>query len=364
MLDEDSLRRRKAAILPHLDERQRRLFAAAEAKAAGYGGIAAVSRVTRIAASTIGRGLKDLEAPAPPSPGAVRRPGGGRKSLSATNPRLLEDLNGLVEPSARGDPMSPLRWTCKSLRRLSAELNKLGHQISHTVVGELLKKQKFSLQANSKTREGANNPDRDAQFHFINDEVQTALAQNQPVISVDTKKKELVGDFKNAGREWRPQGAPEDVRVHDFLIKELGRAVPYGIYDLATNAGWVNVGVDNDTAAFAVQTIRRWWQDVGRVRYPLARRLVITADGGGSNGSRVRLWKLELQRLADELGISIEVHHPPPGTSKWNQQVEQDRTSLVLVHLPKLARQTAGQLSRDCRPDLGNHNQDRLDRSM
>ena len=319
MLDEDSLRRRKAAILPHLDERQRRLFAAAEAKAAGYGGIAAVSRVTRIAASTIGRGLKDLEAPAPPSPGAVRRPGGGRKSLSATNPRLLEDLNGLVEPSARGDPMSPLRWTCKSLRRLSAELKKLGHQISHTVVGELLKKQKFSLQANRKTLEGADNPDRDAQFHFINAAVQAALAENQPVISVDTKKKELVGDFKNAGREWRPQGEPEDVRVHDFLIKDLGRAVPYGIYDLAANTGWVNVGIDNDTAAFAVQTIRRWWQDVGGVRYPLAKRLLITADGGGSNGSRVRLWKRELQRLADELGISIEVRHLPPGTSKWNK---------------------------------------------
>jgi transposase len=322
MIDEDSLQKlekRNAAILPHLDERQRRLFAAAEAKAAGFGGIAAVSRITRIAASTIGRGLKDIEAPASLSPGRVRRPGGGRKSLAATDPRLLEDLNALVEPSARGDPMSPLRWTCKSLRRLAAELNKLGHQISHTVVGELLKKQKFSLQANRKTREGAANPDRDAQFHFIHDAVRTAMAENQPVISVDTKKKELVGDFKNAGREWRPQGEPEDVRVHDFLIKELGRAVPYGIYDLAANTGWVNIGIDNDTAAFAVRTIRRWWQDLGRVRYPLAKRLLITADGGGSNGSRVRLWKRELQRLADELGLSIEVHHLPPGTSKWNK---------------------------------------------
>ena len=197
--------------------------------------------------------------------------------------------------------------------------NKLGHKISHTVVGELLKAQKFSPQANRKTKEGADNPDRDAQFRFINAAVETALAENQPVISVDTKKKELVGDFKNAGREWRPQGDPEEVRVHDFLIKELGRAVPYGIYDLAANTGWVNVGIDNDTAAFAVQTIRRWWQDVGRVRYPLARRLLITADGGGSNGSRVRLWKRELQKLADELGITIEVHHLPPGTSKWNK---------------------------------------------
>jgi len=232
---------------------------------------------------------------------------------------LLDDLNALVESDARGDPMSPLRWTCKSLRRLAAELKKLGHQISHTVVGELLKSQKFSLQANRKTKEGSDNPDRDAQFCFVNDAVETALAENQPVISVDTKKKELVGDFKNAGREWRPQGDPEEVRVHDFLIGELGRAVPYGVYDLAANTGWVNVGMDNDTAAFAVQTIRRWWRDIGRVRYPLAKRLLITADGGGSNGSRVRLWKRELQRLADELGISIEVHHLPPGTSKWNK---------------------------------------------
>ena len=321
MIDEDSLQKlqkRNAAILPQLDERQRRLFAASEARAAGHGGIAAVSRVTRIAASTIGRGLKELDAP-PQAPSRVRRPGGGRKSLTETDPGLLDDLNALVEPDARGDPMSPLRWTCKSLRRLAGELDKLGHKISHTVVGELLKKQRFSLQANSKTREGADNPDRDAQFHVVNDAVKTAIAENQPAISVDTKKKELVGDFKNTGREWRKQGNPEEVRVHDFLIKELGRAVPYGIYDLAANAGWVSVGIDNDTAAFAVQTIRRWWQDVGHVHYPLARRLVITADGGGSNGSRVRLWKLELQRLADDLGISIEVHHLPPGTSKWNK---------------------------------------------
>ena len=315
MIDASPIRERFAALSPHLSERERRLLAASEARAAGYGGIAAVSRVTRIAASTIGRGLKDLGAPPPPKLGGVRRPGGGRKSLTETDPRLLDDLNALVEPEARGDPMSPLRWTCKSLRRLAAELDNLGHKISHTVVGELLKKQKFSLQANRKTREGADNPDRDAQFHVINDAVKAAMAESQPAISVDTKKKELVGDFKNAGREWRKQGDPEEVRVHDFLIKELGRAVPYGIYDLAANAGWVSVGIDNDTAAFAVQTIRRWWQDVGRVRYRLARRLVITADGGGSNGSRVRLWKRELQRLADELGISIEVHHLPPGTS-------------------------------------------------
>jgi Rhodopirellula transposase DDE domain len=227
--------------------------------------------------------------------------------------------------------MSPLRWTCKSLRRLARELCERGHKISHTVVGELLKQLNFSLQGNSKTREGADCPDRDAQFEHINASVKSALAENQPVISVDTKKKELVGDFKNNGREWRPKGCPEEVRVHDFLIKELGRAVPYGVYDLAANTGWAKltfivsvkrslyVGMDHDTAAFAVQTIRRWWQEVGRIRYPYATRLVITADGGGSNGSRVRLWKRELQQLANELGIQIEVHHLPPGTSKWNK---------------------------------------------
>ena len=215
--------------------------------------------------------------------------------------------------------MSPLRWTSKSLRRLAAELRELGHKISHTLVGELLKRLGFCLQANRKTREGNSHPDRDAQFCYINAQVAAALAENEPVISVDTKKKELVGDFKNAGREWRPEGNPEEVRVHDFLIKELGRAVPYGVYDLAADKGWINVGIDHDTAAFAVATIRRWWQEAGRIRYLTASRLLITADGGGSNGSRVRLWKYELQRLADEIGVTIEVHHFPPGTSKWNK---------------------------------------------
>jgi len=249
----------------------------------------------------------------------VRRPGGGRKLLVEKDATLLDDLLALVEPSERGDPMSPLRWTCKSLSQLAAALVAQGHRIGRTVVGELLHQQKFSLQANRKTREGDSHPDRNAQFVHINDSVKAALAAGQPVISVDTKKKELVGDFKNAGQAWRPQGEPEEVRVHDFLIKELGRAVPYGVYDLAANAGWVSVGVNHDTAAFAVQTIRRWWAEVGSARYPEARRLVITADGGGSNGSRVRLWKRELQRLADELGIEIAVHHLPPGTSKWNK---------------------------------------------
>jgi hypothetical protein len=319
MVDPSAIRDRYVALSPRLDERGRRSFAAAEARAAGYGGIAAVSQATGIAASTIGRGLKELAGGSDVAPDRVRRPGGGRKALVATDTTLLDDLLGLVSPSERGDPMSPLRWTCKSLRRLAGELTAIGHQISHTVVGELLKQQKFSLQANSKTREGDSHPDRDAQFVHINASVTRALTEQQPVISVDTKKKELVGDFKNAGREWRPRGEPEEVRVHDFLIKEFGRAVPYGIYDLAANAGWVSIGIDHDTAAFAVQTIRTWWYSVGVQRYASARRLTITADGGGSNGSRLRLWKRELQTLANELGIEISVHHFPPGTSKWNR---------------------------------------------
>ena len=317
MIDDAAIRARYAGMKSHLDERGRRLFAALEAKTAGHGGIVTVARATGIARSTIGRGLKELSAGA--EPGWIRRPGGGRKTLVAHDGTLLADLLGLVEPTTRGDPETALRWTCKSLRRLAAELQAQGHKISHTVVGELLKQQRFSLQANCKVLEGASHADRDAQFGFIDQQVTAALAAGRPTISVDTKKKELVGDFKNAGREWRRQGEPEAVRVHDFLIKELGRAVPYGIYDLAANAGWVSVGMDHDTAAFAVQAIRRWWQQVGRVRYPTAKHLVITADGGGSNGSRLRLWKRELQRLANELDIDIEVHHLPPGTSKWNK---------------------------------------------
>src|SRR3954451_12613455 len=317
MIDIEGIRARFSDLSVHLDERGRRLLAASEARAAGYGGMAAESRATGLEASTIGRGLKDLADELPP--GRVRRQGGGGKSAVKRDPGLLPALLSLVEPEARGNPMSPLRWTCKSLRRLAAELTKRGHPVSRTVVGELLAQEKFSLQANRKTREGSEHPDRDAQCAHISASVAAALREQQPVISVDTKKKELVGDFKNAGREWRPQGDPEKVRVHDFLIKELGRAVPYGVYDLASNAGWFSVGISCDTAAFAVQTIRRWWQDVGLLLYPRATRLTITADGGGSNGSRVRLWKLELQRLADELGIDITVHHLPPDTSKWNK---------------------------------------------
>lgn len=285
MIDSDTLRERFVSLSPLLDERQRRLFAATEASAVGYGGIAAVSRVTGIAASTIGRGLRELTEEPQLAPGRLRRAGGGRKSLVSQDRGLLADLLALVEPSERGDPMSPLRWTCKSLRRLARELTALGHQISHTVVGELLKQQRFSLQGNRKTKEG-DSPDRDAQFAHINQSVTEALAAKQPVISVDTKKKELVGDFKNGGREWHPQGKPEEVRGHDFLIKDLGRAVPYGVYDLAANAGWVSVGMDHDTAAFAVQTIRRWWEEIGRVRYPDAERLLITAPFDGLRRGR------------------------------------------------------------------------------
>ena len=317
MIDVEAIRQRFSAVAPFLNERGRRVVAAAEAAAAGYGGIAAVSAATGIAASTIGRGLQELLKPAELD--RVRRPGGGRKTAVAKDATLLSDLGALVEPTARGDPESPLRWTCKSVRRLAEELQAQGHQVGRTLVSELLDGMGYSLQGNRKTREGDGHPDRNAQFEHINAAVCAALAAHEPVISVDTKKKELVGDFKNGGREYRPAGDPEKVRVHDFLIKELGRAVPYGVYDLAANAGWVNLGIDHDTAAFAVHSIRRWWHEIGRSRYPEATRLLITADGGGSNGSRVRLWKRELQTLANEIGIAIDVHHLPPGTSKWNK---------------------------------------------
>jgi DNA-binding phage protein len=319
MIDLTPIRVRFAFLSPHLDERERRLLAATEAHLAGYGGIAAVARATGVAASTIGRGLRDLAEASVAEADRVRRQGGGRRPLTVTDPGLLPCLLSLVEPGERGDPMSPLRWTCKSLRQLSTELAEKGHQVSRTVIGELLRAEKFSLQANSKTEEGGGHEDRDAQFQHINTSVTAALAAHQPVISVDTKKKELVGNFKNNGREWRPCGRPEEVQVHDFLIKELGRAVPYGIYDLTANAGWVSVGMNHDTSAFAVNAIRRWWCEIGRILYPEARYLTITADGGGSNGSRVKLWKRELQALASELGIRIVVHHLPPGTSKWNK---------------------------------------------
>ena len=302
-----------------LTERGRRIFAAAEAVTAGHGGVTAVSDITGLARSTIGRGIKEIEVGTELGEDRVRRRGGGRKNLMEQDATLLDDLKALVEPSTRGDPERPLLWVSKSLQHLKEALVAKGHRISHTTVGTLLRGLDYSLQANRKTREGSNHPDRDAQFEQINEQIQQFIAAGQPVISVDTKKKELVGDFKNGGREYRPRGTPEEVRVHDFLIKELGRAAPYGVYDIADNSGWVSVGISCDTASFAVESIRRWWYKHGVKRYPRATQLHITADGGGSNGSRVRLWKVELQRLANETGLTISVSHLPPGTSKWNK---------------------------------------------
>jgi hypothetical protein len=321
MHDEVAIRRRFELLEENLDERMRRLFAAAEAEALGFGGASVVARATGISRRTINRGLKELRRPSAPQPQTrrVRRPGGGRKKTVDVDPMLMADLEQLVSPTMRGDPESPLRWTCKSVRRLADELKRMGHQASHRMVAEILRELGYSLQANSKTLEGASHPDRDAQFGHINQLVEEYQATGDPVISVDTKKKELVGEFKNGGRELRPQGIPEKVKVHDFVVPELGRAIPYGVYDLANNKGWVSVGTDHDTSSFAVETIRRWWWSMGLEAFPEARRLLITADGGGSNGSRVRLWKIELQQLANELGIPISVCHLPPGTSKWNK---------------------------------------------
>jgi len=313
------VRRRFTVLEQVLDEKSRRLLVAAESKALGRGGISAVSRATGVSRQVIRQGLRELEQSPTPPAGRIRRPGGGRKKAKQKDPTLVADLEKLVEPTTRGDPESCLRWTCKSVRKLAEELERMGHEVSYPVVAELLHEMEYSLQSNRKTKEGDGHPDRDAQFAYIDRRVQHYLGLQQPVISVDTKKKELVGDFKNSGVEWRPKGKPEEVRVHDFVIPELGRAAPYGVYDLAQNTGWVSVGVDHDTASFAVETIRRWWHAMGKDKYPQAQRLLITADGGGSNGSRLRLWKLELQRLADESGLAIAVSHFPPGTSKWNK---------------------------------------------
>lgn len=316
----DTLKRKFAALLPALNERGRRLATAAEARALGYGGVAKVARASGVSVSTIWRGLRELKKPGRRMDASkVRRAGGGRKSHLETEPRLAADLDSLVEPVTRGDPESPLRWTCKSLRVLANQLQAMGHAISYPTVGALLRQAGYSLQANQKAKEGARHPDRNAQFEHIYREVCRQQSAGQPVISVDTKKKELVGDFKNPGREWRPQGTPQRVRVHDFLLPAKGKAIPYGVYDLTRNDGWVSIGIDHDTAAFAVNSIRRWWRTMGRRAYPQARMLLITADSGGSNGARTRLWKWELQRLATESGLSISVCHLPPGTSKWNK---------------------------------------------
>jgi len=319
----EGIRQKFLALAPVMGERMRRQWAAAEAAALGQGGISAVAEATDLAWNTIKAGMRELDHraahPDEPVGDRIRRGGAGRKPLAETDPQLLEALDALVDPLTRGDPESPLRWTCKSTAKLAEELTRQNHPVSDRTVAALLKQAGYSLQANRKTREGNQHPERNAQFEHINAQVVTFHKGRQPVISVDTKKKELVGDFKNGGREWRPKGMPENVRVHDFKDKQLGKAIPYGIYDLASNEGWVSVGITHDTAQFAVSSIRRWWTEMGVARFPRARKLMITADGGGSNSSRSRLWKVALQELADELGLPLYVCHFPPGTSKWNK---------------------------------------------
>lgn len=320
MIDEAGIRARYTLMAPRLDERSRRWFAGSEAAVLGRGGQAAVARATGLSLPTVRAGLREVQqSDASLEKGRIRRAGGGRPRTVERDPALRTDLERLIEPTSRGDPESPLRWTCKSIRRLAEELTRNGHKTSHRMVAGLLHELGYSLQANRKVLEGSSHPDRNAQFAYLNGAVQLQLALGEPVISVDTKKKELVGPFRNGGRELRPKGEPEQVRVHDFIDRELGRVNPYGVYDLAQNEAWVNVGTDHDTAAFAVESIRRWWTTMGKALYPTAKRLLITADGGGSNGCRVRLWKLELQRLADETGLELAVRHFPPGTSKWNK---------------------------------------------
>jgi hypothetical protein len=316
------IRRKYQSLLPEMDERRRRQWAAAEARELGWGGVSLVARATGLSRPTITAGLRELDQPIrqrAAQADRVRRPGGGRRSLTRTSPALLPALEALVEPMTRGDPESPLRWTCKSTRRLAEELTRQGHRVGARTVAALLHEAGYSLQANRKTREGLAHPDRNAQFEYINASVARSLIRDQPAVSVDTKKKELVGDFKNGGREWRPRGEPEEVRVHDFLDKTLGKAIPYGVYDMINDQGWVSVGIDHDTAQFAANSIRRWWHEMGQARFPKAKELLITADGGGSNGHRTRLWKVSLQILADELGLTLHVCHFPPGTSKWNK---------------------------------------------
>ena len=319
MFDEVAIATRFQAIRTLFDERSRRLFAGAEALAIGHGGLAAVSRATGLSEPTVRRGVADVRAGEALPKGRVRRAGAGRPRATTRDPKLREALDRLIEPTTRGDPESPLRWTCKSVRRLAAALQDQGHQVSYQTVAELLHQMGYSLQGNKKTIEGSHHPDRNAQFEHISEAVQLQLALDEPVISVDTKKKELIGEYKNGGRELRPKGKPERVLVHDFIDEEKGRVNPYGVYDLKQNNGWVSVGTDHDTGAFAVESIRRWWRKMGAGRYPRATRLLITADGGGSNGYRLRLWKSELQKLADETGLELAVCHFPPGTSKWNK---------------------------------------------
>lgn len=315
------IKQRYETIEPFLNERTRRLFTANEALVAGWGGVTLLSEITGLTRNTITLGIKELKGERIVAPDRLRTLGGGRKSVMEKDPKLLESLDRILDPATRGDPEAPLRWSSKSIVKLAKELRDMGHKISTNTVPVLLKALGYSLQGNRKTQEGSNHPDRDQQFHYIKEQAEHFQANAQPVISVDAKKKELVGDFKNNGKEYRPQGDPEKVRVYDFMIKDEahGKVTPYGVYDINNNAGWVNLGTDSDTSAFAVESIRRWYYTMGRQLYPHARELLITADGGGSNGSRVKLWKVELQKLADETGLSLTVCHFPPGTSKWNK---------------------------------------------
>jgi hypothetical protein len=318
----ERIRAKYGSLSPVMDERLRRQWAATEARDLGWGGISAVAQATGMSRTTIMAGLRELALPEEEraiEAVRIRRPGGGRKSLTETDPGLLAALEALIEPTTRGDPESPLRWTCKSTRNLADELTRQNHPVRARTVAQLLREADYSLQGNRKTREGSSHPDRNAQFEFINASVQRFMKRGQPAISVDAKKKEKVGDFKNGGEEWFPKGEPEEVRVYDYLIKSLGKATPYGVYDLLQNEGWVSVGIDHDTAQFAVNSIRRWWNEMGQQRFPQAKELLITADGGGSNSHRSRLWKVSLQELADELGLRLFVCHFPPGTSKWNK---------------------------------------------
>lgn len=318
MQTEQKIAEKLAIVLPHLNEKQRRLLIAAEAKALGWGGISKVAQATGVSRVTIHKALTEIESKKVIAE-RIRKPGGGRKDITEYHPNILEKLEALVDPVTRGDPRSPLRWTCKSTRQLSQELGRKGYSISNVTVAELLHRLDYSLQANAKTLEGASHPDRDAQFEYINSRVKGFLRRHQPVISVDTKKKELVGNFKNGGKEWQPKGEPEKVEIHDFASPEIPQIIPYGVYDIGKNMGWVNVGTDHDTASFAVASIRRWWFGMGREVYPNATDLLICADCGGSNGYRIRLWKIELQTLASETGLGTTICHFPAGTSKWNK---------------------------------------------
>jgi hypothetical protein len=369
MNDMTSLEAKYQALSGRLDEATLRLWAATEARSLGRGGVSTVARAIGMSRTTIHSGLaelKALEAAPVPKRGPVRAAGGGRKRLTDKDASLLRDLDALVEPTTRGDPQSPLRWTCKSTYRLAQELNRQGHVVSQRTICDLLNQMNYSLQATRKTREGGQHQDRDAQFGYIARRVAEYQALGDPVISVDTKKKELIGDFKNAGREWPPKGMPEAVRVHDFIDPALGKVAPYGIYDVTANTGWVSVGIDHDTAEFAVESIRRWWRDMGAEIYPKASRLLITADCGGSNGNRVHLWRRELQKLADELRMVIRVCHLPPGTSKWNK-IEHCMFCHITANWrgrPLVSRQVVVNLIGSTTTQAGLHIQAELDENL